>query len=144
MKRNHKPTTPNWLEEAKKYAFETWKERFGEPPGWPVKDYVTLSTFLALKKGYISLEDFKARWDRFLTIDKKFYIDNGYGLAFFCSQFNSFIGVRALKKRQTEEEIEREWYKTILANPDSLTEKRKVFKAQYEKEHGIKVQERTG
>jgi len=121
---------PSWLEEAKRYAFETWEDRFGEPPGWPVKDYVTLSTFLASKKGYISLEDFKARWDKFLTVDKKFYLDNGYGLGFFCSQFNAFVGVRARSKRpeRSDKEVEDQVSRVIKSNgsPDTEEERERL------------------
>ena len=129
-----KPTTPDWLEKARAYAFETWQERFGEPPNWLKKDYVTLSRLLVLKSGSITLEDFKARWDRFLYANKKFYRENRWALGFFCSQFDSFAGVRAKRTLSQAElvknyrELEDRVSEIIKANgfPDTPEERERL------------------
>jgi len=37
------------------------------------------------------IEEFKARWDRFLQDDEEFVAEQGHSLACFCSHFDAYI-----------------------------------------------------
>lgn len=72
------------------YAERTWRERFGAKPTWVKKDFVQLARLLRCQ-GELGLEEFSARWDRYLADDEPFVARQGYSLAFFCSRFDNYI-----------------------------------------------------
>jgi hypothetical protein len=72
------------------YAEQAWKERFGSKPSWVKKDFVQLARLIR-RRGDLTLDEFVARWDRYLDDGDSFTARQGYSLAFFCSRFDSYI-----------------------------------------------------
>jgi hypothetical protein len=76
---------------ARDFAFETYRNKFGETPNWMNKDFIQLANLFKRKDG-LTVAEFKRRWTFYLKSTDKFIALQGYGLAFFCSKM--FDGLR--------------------------------------------------
>lgn len=72
-----------------KYAYEAFHGRYGVKPSWGPKDFAGLKNLLA--RSTASVEDIQRRFVNFLASTKQYVRDKGGSLAFFCSEFDSFI-----------------------------------------------------
>jgi len=75
---------------AKQYAFRRWQEKFSSNPSWGPKDYAGLARLLRRHRS-LALEEFRARWERYLEDRDPFPAKMGYSLAYFCSRFDTYI-----------------------------------------------------
>jgi hypothetical protein len=80
---------------AKEYAEKSWGRRFRARPTWYKKDFVQLAALLR-KHGELTLEEIRARWDRYLDDSDSFIAKMGHSLAFFCSRFDAHIDRAAI------------------------------------------------
>ena len=71
-------------------AESTFTQQLGSRPSWSAKDYVSISRLMQTHLE-IPGEEFEARWNRYLADREPFIKKQGYGLAFFCSKFDSYI-----------------------------------------------------
>jgi len=76
--------------QLRNWAEGSWRKRFGSKPTWTKKDFVGLARILRVH-GDLGLDEFKARWERYLADGDAFVAKQGYSLAFFCSRFDSYI-----------------------------------------------------
>ena len=72
------------------YADESFKQEFGQAPSWSGKDFKHLRD--RLKKPDLTFKEFQRRWDNFVTCREEFIKKQRLSLAYFCSNFDRFIG----------------------------------------------------
>jgi hypothetical protein len=85
-------TNPSIHKQCSEYAYQSFKRQFGQTPSWNGKDYGQLKNLL--KKTDITLDEFERRWDNFVSCRDEFIKKQRLSLAYFCSNFDRFIGER--------------------------------------------------
>jgi hypothetical protein len=78
------------FEPAKQYAYDRWQKKFGSKPSWGPKDFAQLARLLRRQRD-LSLDEFSARWKRYLADPDSFVAKQGYSLSFFCSRFDAYL-----------------------------------------------------
>jgi hypothetical protein len=101
-------TEPSLNGLCKEYAKSSFTEKFSQSPAWDTKHFVCLSKLLSSKSD-MTLEEFKSRWNLYLSTDDVFHKKQGGSLAYFCSQFDKFIPQGQLNgrtKQLSDDDIE--------------------------------------
>ena len=83
------PASP-MFELAKKRAYDSWQAKFRAKPSWGPKDFAQLARLLRRQRD-LSLDEFSARWKRYLADPDSFVAKQGYSLSFFCSRFDAYL-----------------------------------------------------
>jgi len=78
------------LKPATDYAHKTLTEKFGQKPAWEPRQFKALADLLRHHPD-ITLEEFTARWDRYLADQDHFVKKQGHSLTFFCSRFDTYV-----------------------------------------------------
>jgi len=86
---NPKARRPELFVPCIQHARVTWAAKFKAKPSWSGKDDGLLSGLLRRRRD-LTLEEFKARWERYLEDDDRFVGRMGYSLAWFCSRFDAY------------------------------------------------------
>jgi len=76
---------------CKEHAEKSWPATHsGNKPTWGAKDFAQLARILRRHRE-LTLEEFSARWGRYLADSDSWVAKQGHSLAFFCSRFDSYI-----------------------------------------------------
>lgn len=89
------------LRPATEFAFKTWQSRFQRRPNWQAKDWKAIAGLFS-RLPELTVQIFERYWRNYLASTERFIAKQGYGLAYFCSKFDSFIAPQHDPKRPGE------------------------------------------
>jgi hypothetical protein len=72
------------------HAYQTFREKFGNPPSWNGKHHRALKDLLVGNTS-LSIEEICRRWDNFLGSGESFTTKQGGSLHFFCGRIDCYI-----------------------------------------------------
>lgn len=81
---------PSPAVEAKRFAFESFKARYSQPPSWGAGDYAQVAALFKRASG-LTASEFQRRWQNYLDSTEAFTRKQGGSLKYFCTHFDQFI-----------------------------------------------------